>query len=168
MINDITDLWINNAKPSKGNIKFLNYVISRDGERFDSSNAILDFNVDDDIAVGSWFRNNFWGNCRFQPAIVYPQGKRSADLKIFGKCPLIDGDTIEIKIIGSVRKDGLIKRIKQAYGQSENVLVDVSNYPFDENTIRYLLLSFIEKHDWIKLVAVKKDDALLFVLKKEK
>ena len=81
---------------------------------------------------------------------------------------MIDGDTIEIKIIGSVRKDGLIKRIKQAHGQSENILVDVSNYPFDDSTIRDLLWSFIEKHDWIKLVAVKIGEALLFVLKKEK
>ena len=128
MVNyiDVTDKWINDAKPRKGNIHFLNYSITPDGERYDYTNSVLDFNVDDDFYVGCWFRNNIWGNCRFQPAIVFPHKKRSADLRLFGKCSLIDEQTIEIKTITSKRKDGIILRLKEAKGQSSNVLLDLS------------------------------------------
>ena len=153
------------SKTKKSNIKFLNYVISADGERFDSSNSILDFNVDDDINVGTWFRNFFWGNCRFQAAVVYPQGKRSADIRVFGNCPFINGDTIEIKTIKSKRKDGLVKRLREAQGQSENVIIDISSFPYDEKQVRHELMRYLEKHKWLKVLAVKKDNQLLFAWK---
>lgn len=166
MIEDITELWNKEALPRKGNIKFLNYVVTSNGERYDSSNAILDYNVDDDIQVGTWFRNNYWGNCCFQAAIVYPQGKRSADLRIFGKCPLISSDnTVEIKTIKSKRQDGLIKRMREAQGQSENVIIDVTEYPFGEDVIKKELIRYLNKHNWLRTIAVKKDRKLLFVWK---
>ena len=40
MIEDVTDIWIQKSKPKGGNIKFLNYVITHDGVRFDYSNSI--------------------------------------------------------------------------------------------------------------------------------
>ena len=163
---DVTEKWIKEAKPKKGSIKFLNYSITLEGERFDSSNSILDINVDEDYHVGTWFRNNIWGNTRIQPAIVFPHKKRSADLRLFGKCPLVEEKTIEIKIIGSKRVDGLIYRLKQAKGQSPNVLLDVTNYPYDIEVVKSEVIKYFIRHDWIKTVIVKKDDDLLFVWQK--
>ena len=37
---DVTEKWIRESKPKKGNIKFLNYSITQNGERIDSSNGI--------------------------------------------------------------------------------------------------------------------------------
>ena len=163
---DVTEKWLKEAKPKKGYIKFLSYSITQDGERFDSSNSILDINYDEDYYIGNWFRNTIWGNTRIQPAIVFPHKKRSADLRLFGKCPLIDEQTIEIKIIGSKRVDGLTYRVKQARGQSSNVLLDVTNYPYDESVVRKEIKKYFVSHDWIKTVAVKKERKLLFVWQK--
>lgn len=163
---DLTQQWINEAKPKKGSIRFLNYVITQEGERFDYTNSVLSVNIDDDYYIGSWFRNNIWGNCRFQPSIDKPQGKRSADLRLFGKQNLINGNTIEIKILTSARKDGIVYRLKQAKGQSNNVLIDVTNYPFDLDTIKHELHRYFISHDWIELVTIKKDNDLLFVWQK--
>lgn len=160
---DVTDRWIKEAKPKKGNIKFLNYSITQEGERFDSSNSKLDINVDDDYYVGNWFRNTIWGNTRIQPAIVLPHGKRSADLRLFGKCPLIKEKIIEIKIIGSKRVDGLIYRLKQAKGQSSNVLLDVTNYPYEVSVVKKEVSKYFSSHDWINTIIVKKGYDLLFV-----
>lgn len=164
---DITNIWIENAKPGKGNISFSDFVISFDNNRYDATNSILNFEVNEDISCANWFKNNIWGKCTFQPSIKFPQHIKSADLRIYGKCDLIDGNTIEIKKVGSVRKDGLTKRIKQANGQSANVLVDVSNYPFNEEIVKANLKEYFITHDWIKLVAVVKNNKLLFVWKKK-
>ena len=160
---DVTEKWIKQAKPKKGGIKFLNYSITQDGERFDSSNSILDINVGDDYHVGTWFRNNVWGNTRIQPAIVFPHKKRSADLRLFGKCPFIEEQTIEIKIIGSKRRDGLVYRLKQANGQSSNVLLDVTAYPYDIEIVIDEVKKYFISHDWLRLIIVMKDNNLLFV-----
>ena len=163
---DVTDRWIKEAKPKKGNIKFLNYSITQEGERFDSSNSKLDINVDDDYYVGNWFRNTIWGNTRIQPAIVLPHGKRSADLRLFGKCPLLKEQTIEIKMVSSVRIDGLAKRFKQAKGQSSNVLLDVTNYPYELSVVINEVRKYFLNHSWVHLVVVKKENELLFVWQK--
>ena len=164
---DVTKKWIREAKPRKGNIKFLNYTITQDGERFDSTNSILDIIVDDDFYIGTWFKNNIWGNCGFQPAIVLPQNKRSADLRLFGKCPLIVEQTVEIKNIGSKRVDGLIYRLKQAKGQSSNVLLDLTNYSFDEYVVRREIRNYFISHSWIKTVIAKKENNIMFVWQKK-
>ena len=163
---DATVKWIRESKPKKGNIKFLNYSITQNGERIDSSNGILDISINDDFYIGTWFKNNIWGNCRFQPAIVFPHKKRSADLRIFGKCSLVEEQTIEIKTITSNRRDGLVFRLKEANGQSSNILIDVTNFPYDENTIKKSLIHYFVNHDWIRLIAVKNDNNLLFVWQK--
>ena len=163
---DVTEKWIKEAKPKKGSIKFLNYSITQDGERFDSSNSILDINVDDDYRVGNWFKNNIWGNTRIQPAIVFPHKKRSADLRLFGKCPFIEEQTIEIKIIGSKRRDGLIKRFKQAKTQSSNVFIDVSDYPFPLDIVKEEVRKYYLSHNWVKVVIIKKDNDILFIWQK--
>lgn len=163
---DVTEKWIKQAKPKKGNIHFLNYVITQEGERFDFLNSVLSVNVDDDFLVGTWFKNNVWGNCRFQPSIDSPQGKRSADIRLFGKCSLVEEKTIEIKTLTSSRRDGIVYRLKQAKGQSSNVLLDISNYPYDLETIKHELNRYFISHDWIRLVAIKKNNGLLFVWQK--
>ena len=162
---DVTEKWLKEAKPKKGKIKFLNYAITSKNMKYDFSNSILGFNVDDDLEIGTWFKNNIWGNCRFQPTVDYPQGIRVPDLRVFN-CPFIDGRTIEIKIVSSTRIDGLIKRFKQAKGQSANVLLDVSKYQFDKKTIKHEINRYFISHDWIRLVAVKKDNDLIFVWQK--
>ena len=162
---DVTEQWIKAAKPRRGNIKFLNYVITHDGKRFDYTNSILSPNVDDDYRIGTWFKNNIWGNSRFQPSIDIPQGNRSADLRLFGNFTLIDEKTIEIKTIRSGRRDGLVKRLKEAQGQSSNVLLDITDYPYDEIIVRSEIERYARKHEWLKTVIVKKEDRLLFVWK---
>lgn len=163
---DVTEKWLKEAKPKKGKIKFLNYAITSKNMKYDFSNSILDFNVDDDLEIGTWFKNNIWGNCRFQPSIDSPQGKRSADIKLFGNCNLLEEKTIEIKTLTSSRRDGIVYRLKQAKGQSSNVLLDVSRYQFDEKTIKHEINRYFVSHDWIRLVAVKKDNNLIFVWQK--
>lgn len=163
---DVTEKWIKQAKPKKGSIKFLNYSITQDSEKFDSSNSILDINVGDDYHVGTWFRNNVWGNTRIQPAIVFPHKKRSADLRLFGNCSLIDEQTIEIKTITSKRKDGIILRLKEAKGQSSNVLLDLSNNPFTDDEIKDIIEKYYVSHDWLKVVIAKRKDNILFVWQK--
>ena len=163
---DVTKKWIREAKPKKGNIKFLNYTITQDGERFDSTNSILDINVDDDFYIGTWFKNNIWGNCGFQPAIVLPQNKRSADLRLYG-CKFISEKTMEIKTINSKRKDGIVRRLKEAKGQSKNVLIDITNFPYDLESVKQEIFKYYIKHNSIKLIAVKKNNDLLFVWEKE-
>lgn len=135
------------------------------GTRFDYSNSILSPNVDDDFYVGTWFKNTIWGNCRFQPSIDIPQGNRSADLRLFGGFDLVDEKTIEIKTIKSKRRDGLVKRLKEAQGQSSNVLIDVTDFPFDEITVKSEIKRYIRNHHWINTIIVKKRDQLLFVWK---
>ena len=164
---DVTEKWLKEAKPKKGYIKFLSYSITQDGERFDSFNSILDINYDEDYYIGNWFRNTIWGNTRIQPAIVFPHKKRSADLRLFGKCPLIEEQTIEIKIIGSKRRDGLIKRFKQAKNQSSNVLIDVTDYPFPLIVVEEEVKKYYLSHDWVKVIIVKKENDLLFVWEKK-
>ena len=167
MVNyiDVTDKWIKEAKPRKGNISFINYAITIDNQKYDFTNSTLGFEVDNDFYVGTWFKNTIWGNCRFQPAVNNPQGIRTADLRIF-HCPFIEGKTIEIKTISSGRKDGIVRRLKEAKGQSENVLVDVTNFPYDEETIKHEIHKYYINHDTIKLIAVKKHNDLLFVWQK--
>ena len=163
---DLTQQWINEAKPKKGSIRFLNYVITQEGERFDYTNSILSISTDDDVKIGTWFKNNIWGNCRFQPSIDAPQGKRSADLRLFGNCKLVRQQTIEIKIVSSVRVDGLAKRFKQAKSQSSNVLLDVTNYPYEMAVVKSEVRKYFLNHNWVDLVAVKKDNDLQFVWQK--
>lgn len=159
---DVTEKWLKEAKPKKGKIKFLNYAITSKNMKYDFSNSILGFNVDDDLEIGTWFKNNIWGNCRFQPTVDYPQGIRVPDLRVFN-CPFIDGRTIEIKTINSKRKDGITRRLKEAIKQSQNVLVDVSNYRFDLKIIKQEISKYYEKHNSIKTIIVKKHNNLLFV-----
>lgn len=160
---DVTEKWITESKPGNSKITFSNFVISFDNKRYDSDNSILNFETNEDILCANWFKNNIWYKCVFQPSVKYPQNVKSADLRIYGNCTFINGNTIEIKIIGSSREDGLIKRIKQAKHQSPNVLVDVSNYPYDEKTIKKNISRYFINHHWIKLIAVKRNDSLLFV-----
>ena len=165
MIEYVTDIWIQKSKPKGGNIKFLNYVITRDGVRFDYSKSILSPNVDDDFYVGTWFKNTIWGNCRFQPSIDLPQGNRSADLRLFGNFELINEQTIEIKTIRSKRRDVLVKRLKEAQGQSSNVLIDITAFPFGEITVKNEIERYVRNHYWLKTIIVKKGNNLLFVWK---
>ena len=164
---DVTEKWLKEAKPNMGNIEFSSYVISSANKEYDSTNSILNFEKDDSITCAKWFKNNIWGRCVFQPSIKYPQNIKTADLRLHDSCNLIEEKTIEIKVIGSSRKDGLIKRFKQAKGQSSNVLLDVTNYPYDESIVRSETKKYFVSHDWVKLVAVKKNSDLLFVWKKK-
>ena len=79
---------------------------------------------------------------------------------------MIDEQTIEIKSITSKRKDGIILRLKEAKGQSSNVLLDLSNNPFSDDDIKNIIEKYYISHDWLKVVAVKRKDNLLFVWKK--
>lgn len=162
---DVTEKWIKEAKPKKGKIKFLKYSITNKNEKYSLSNSILGFDINDDFFVGTWFKNNIWGNCRFQPSVNFPQGIRTPDLIVFN-CPFLSGRTIEIKTVKSKRKDGLARRLKEARGQSENVLLDVSDYEFDIDVIKQEVQKYFVKHKTLKTIITKKNNLLLFVWRK--
>ncbi len=162
---DITVVWEACKKPACGSIQFSDETYGTDGKLYNRHNAVFNREDGNDILVGTWFKNRYWGKVLFQKSISSPPGIKSADLLI-ENCPFITGQTMEIKIIGSVRKDGLIKRLKQAYGQSDNVLIDISDYPYDLFTVKKELRKYYLSHDWLKLIAVKDKDRLLFVWQK--
>lgn len=162
---DVTEKWIKEAKPKSGIIRFLNYAIASDNKKYDFTNSVLSFDIDNDFDIGTWFKNTLWGNVRYQPAIKYPHRIKTADLRVF-RCPYIMGKTIEIKTINSKRRDGIGRRLKEAQKQSENILLDVTNYPFDIEIIKYEIHKFFVNHKTIKTIIVKRDNSLLFVWQK--
>lgn len=46
-------------------------------------------------------------------------------------------------------------RLKEAKGQSENVLVDVTSFPYDKDIIKHEIRKYFTKHETIKYIAVK-------------
>ena len=50
---NFVDITIENAKPGKGNISFSDFVISFDNNRYDATNSILNFEVNEDIKAAN-------------------------------------------------------------------------------------------------------------------
>ena len=164
---ETTEEWDKQAKPEQGSIVIAPYTTTMSGEEYhegallpDGKRVKLKKEDGDDLAVGSWFKNKFWGDVLFQRGVEYPLSVKSADL-ILNKCPLIDVQTIEIKTIRSKRSDGFVRRIKDAYGQSPNVLVDVTNYPFDLDFIRSEVPTAFDKMNWLNVLLIKKGEKFI-------
>lgn len=64
---DVTEKWIKEAKPKGGKIIFANTVRSKEGIVYSQKNAILEYQNGEDLEIGTWFKNNIWGDVKMQP-----------------------------------------------------------------------------------------------------
>ena len=167
MINyiDVTDKWIKEAKPKSGKIAFANIVRSTEGIVYSQKNAILEYQNGEDLEIGTWFKNNIWGDVKMQPSVKFPENVKSSDLLLLKNCPFFDEQTLEIKTVKSNRKDGLIRRLKEAREQSSNVLIDITDYPYDLDFVKHEINRYILNHKWLKTVCIKKHNKLAFACK---
>lgn len=161
---ETTDEWNEKAKPTAGAIKSAPYTTTLAGDLYREGDPLPDGKIvklkkedGDDLKIGKWFKNHLWGDVVFQRGVEYPLGIRSADL-LLHDCPLIDTQTIEIKTVKSKRSDGFIRRIKDANGQSPNVMVDISNYDYGIDFIKSEVAKAYEKLYWLDSLIVKKGD----------
>lgn len=165
---DVTDKWRANAKPTTGKIEYMDNCISFNGTVVANADGKLKTIDPDEARIGEWFKNNFWGNCKMQPGIDWPQRLRSADIRLFGNCPLVKEQTIEIKTIKDAKRiNALDKQVEKAHGQSSNILIDVTGSIFNDEAIWNQVKRTMKTRSWVELIMVKRDDSLLFVLKKK-
>ncbi len=171
---DVTKEWLENAKPKGGDIERSDYTRTIDGQVYidgklwaDGKPIKLGEEKNNDINIGKWFKNNIWGDVKFQRKIDYPLNTPSADLIVFGDCPLLNEQSIEIKAISSKNVKTFYNRIKRTEGmQSTNILYDLTEFKFSEEEILDQVRISYENLDWLDTLLIKKGDNLLYAFKK--
>lgn len=166
-IKDVTDKWKENAKPKDGKIEVSEKTVAKSGKVLDESNAKLKKALQEDVTIGTWFKNNLWGDVELQRGVDFPQKEPSADILVLNNCPLIKEQTIEIKTIPTtVRKDGVETALKSAKSQSSNVLLDMTGSALDKSFIINEVQKFISNSDWLETVILKESNKLIAVYSK--
>lgn len=155
-LKDVTKLWMIDAKPSEGAIEISKGTYSKDGKYSTEENAKLKEVLLEDFIIGTWFKNNIWGDIKLQRGIDFPQNEPSADLLVLNNFPLLEEQTIEIKTIGITKRiDGNVGRIKSGKNQSSNILLDITNTILDKKLIYAKAIEYTCNHNWIKTIIIK-------------
>lgn len=159
VLKDVTKLWIRKAKPKEGIIEISKETYSKSRRCFTDKNAKLKEALQEDIIIGTWFKNNIWGDVKLQRGIDFPQNEPSADLLVLNDFPLLEEQTIEIKTISTTKRiDGIIGRIKSGKNQSSNILLDITNTVFDKKIVYDKTIGYASSHNWIKAIIIKDDN----------
>lgn len=169
-VRNITEEWERKARPKYGDIEKMDWCIAHDGTIVNKRIGRLKEIDDEEAKTGTWFKNHIWGECKMQPGIDAPKGHKSADIRLFGGCPLVGEQTVEIKSIKKAVSLGIVDtQMHRGKKQSVNILLDVKEGALptfsDEEIINKAIIS-MKNRKWVETVIVKREEKLLAVLKR--
>lgn len=171
-VKNVTEEWRRKARPQYGVAESMDWCIAHDGTIVNPRQGIGKVKTieKNDIETVTWFKNHFWGNCKVQPGIDSPDGHKSADIRLFGGCGLVEEQTVEIKSIKKSQSYRAIdNQLHKGMRQSENVLLDLKEGALDDlsdnEVLRYAGKTLKDRKE-IKTVIVKKGDRLLGILQR--
>ena len=154
--NDVTDEWLNNAKPNTGKVINRNYYIDTNGNKYeiDNKNVVFDPSPDE-IELANWVNKTFGGNIYINPKVNYPLGIETSDY--LWKNQRWDKKSIDKNATSLTRAvDNALKKHK---GQTDYIFLDISNSVISERTlIKQTKKIFSTKgREWIKGIMIIKN-----------
>ncbi len=148
--------WEKMAKPKDGEIEISDYTITKSGNKYDKSNATFGKFKKEEIDIVTWFKNTIWGDVKLQRGLTKPEKEPSADLLLLNNFPLIDEQTIEIKILDKTKRiDGVDTRLKSGRKQSSNILLDITSSTLDKSKIIQRAINFLKVNIWLEVLIIK-------------
>ena len=148
--------WEKMAKPKDGEIEISDYTITKSGNKYDKNNAVFGIIEKEEIDIGTWFKNKIWGDVKIQRGIMWPKHERSADLLVLNNCPFLDEQTVEIKTISNAKNiKSVTTRLRKGKGQSDNILLDITNSSLNKSSIIKRAKNYINDSDWLKVLIIK-------------
>ncbi len=156
LYNDVTNEWLNKAKPNTGKVINRNYYIDTNGNKYkvDNKNVVFDPNPDE-IELANWINNTFGGNIYINPKINQPIGIETSDY--LWKNQRWDKKNIDKNASSLTRAvDNSLKKHK---GQTDYIFLDISNSLINEEIlIEQTKKIFSTKgREWIKGIMVIKN-----------
>ena len=157
-IKDVTNKWKKYANPGLGIIEISDYTVAKSGRVFDKTNAKFGKINEEEINIGTWFKNTIWGDVMIQRGLTEPECEPSADLLILNNFSLIREQTIEIKTLGKTKRlDGVDTRLKSGKKQSSNILFDITKTTLDKGAVIDRAKKYLDGSDWLKVLIIKND-----------
>lgn len=154
--NDVTDEWLNNAKPNTGKIINRNYYVDTNGNKYEIDNRNVVFDPSpDEIELANWVNKTFGGNIYINPKVNYPLGIETSDY--LWKNQRWDKKSIDKNATSLTRAvDNALKKHK---GQTDYIFLDISNSVISERTlIEQTKKIFSTKgREWIKGIMIIKN-----------
>ncbi len=172
-IINVAEKWKRNARPKYGAIENLDWCIAHDGTIVNSKipNGKLKTISEDEAKTGTWFKNHIWGDCKMQPGIDIPQFHKSADIRLFGQCGLIEEQTVEIKSIqDAVSLRAIDSQIHNGSKQSENILLDIKKgalSDFSDDDVLQKAISSMKSRKEAQTVIIKRGEKLIAILQRQ-
>lgn len=159
---DITQKWIDNAKPNSHIVKDKNYFEYNNVKyKVDGKKVVLDYS-DKEKEVAEWLENTFGGEIYMIPRINNPKNIETPDY-IFKK------EYWDLKQITGNGKHTLDSAIKKKKNQSKNFIFDISlsemSVEESEKQINKIMSS--KDRQWVKKIIIKKDEMVKVYKKRD-
>ncbi len=146
---DVTQTWLDNAKPNSYTIKDRNYF-EYDGVKYkvDGKNVLLDYS-ENEKEIAKWLENTFGGELYMLPRVNKPDGIMTADY-------LFRNEYWDLKTIKGKRV--IEDAIKKKERQSKNFIFDITNNDIEEKELFNQLIKIYSSKttEWVDKIVVKK------------
>ena len=157
--DDVTDEWLDKAKPGNGNVIDANYFSEDNKNKYyvDGKNVVLDYSQQE-LEVAKWLIDTFGGIVYMLPRINEPSGIKTADY-------LWNNEKWDLKYTTSKSKWAIDYLVKNKQKQSNNFIIDISYSPLSIQEILFQIKAiYINKsRNWIDKIIIKNNKEIICV-----
>lgn len=165
---DITDEIYAEKHNDVGKVKEQPFI-EKDGVKYKVNGKNVIFNPDEDERKCATILSETFGeDVIMLPKVNNPQGIKSADY-IF-KDEFLDLKTINKSNKQQLSRDAIYNSLKNCQKQSNNFILDITNYIYDENTINEQIDKiYNSKHrSWVDKIYILKNGKIIKIFKRKK
>ena len=161
--DDVTDEWLDKAKPGNGNVIDANYFSEDAKNKYyvDGKNVILDYSQQE-LEVAKWLIEIFGGKIYMLPRVESPDYIKTSDY-------LWNNQKWDLKTLSGTSKTFLDDGIKRSKMQANNFIIDITNNPlsFDEINRQVICIYNSKYRRWVDILILKKGNKLFAVYKRK-
>ncbi len=161
--DDVTDEWLDKAKPGNGNVIDANYFSEDNKNKYyvDGKNVVLDYSQQE-LEVAKWLIETFGGKIYMLPRVESPDYIKTSDY-------LWNNQKWDLKTLSGISKTFLDDGIKRSKMQANNFIIDITNNPlsFDEITRQVICIYNSKYRRWVDILILKKGNKLFAVYKRK-
>lgn len=164
---DITQEWLENAKPNVGQVIDRNYFVDKNGIKYvvDGKNVVFEPSKDErDMA--NWLKETFGGNIYLNPKVNTPDNVTTPDY-------LWNNEFWDLKTMGekTLSKTRAVDNvIKKAKNQTDNIILDITKNKLENKIIEKQVQKVYSTkgREWVEKIMIVDNYKLIRIYKRNK
>lgn len=163
---DVTEEWLNNAKPNKYKVKEQLYFDYQESRYFvDGKNVVLDYSKKE-LEMAKWLVKTFGGEIYMLPKVNNPSGIKTADYLWHNEY----WDLKEIKQNAKSKFRAIDNILKNAKKQANNFILDITKCKLNKNNIieQAKKIYITKNREWIDKIIIFDNNKPMKIYKRKK